>query len=361
MVRAICVEYLEGTMNNASIASIAARHLKLIRGLIWPNKTHEPMSDFKFLCPSCGQHISGDTGYQGTEIACPACQKKILVPQQAAPPPPPPVSAAIQPLNVVGAPSRTSGLAIASLVCSASSIVTGVGWLPGIICGHLAKARIRRDSSLRGKGLATAGLVIGYGFVTVVAGAVACMIFLFSAQFKQALNQAQLASPAIAQTSAQSVSNDTPDTVTTTTEPTTTAESGWRMNLKDVEFPDGHVSGKLHGMDFEGQKASFKNGELKINYPKHGEVDIRGLGASIENGSYEFLPATGTDALHIQIKWTEDGEAKNQEFTEGYAMKLKFGKAVKRKIHAQIYLCLPDDSKSYLAGTFDVPVPKKKQ
>ena len=40
--------------------------------------------------------------------------------------------------------AKTSGLAIASLVSSLSSLVTCVGWLPGIICGHLAKARIRR-------------------------------------------------------------------------------------------------------------------------------------------------------------------------------------------------------------------------
>ena len=38
------------------------------------------MAEFKFSCPQCGQHIQCDTGYCGTQINCPSCQKAILVP-----------------------------------------------------------------------------------------------------------------------------------------------------------------------------------------------------------------------------------------------------------------------------------------
>ncbi len=48
---------------------------------------------------------------------------------------------------------------MASLLCS---VVLVVGWLPGIICGHLARARIRRDPLLDGERMALAGLVISY-------------------------------------------------------------------------------------------------------------------------------------------------------------------------------------------------------
>src|SRR5512135_3220881 len=69
------------------------------------------MADFKFSCPQCGQHIQCDTGYAGSQINCPSCQKTILVPPapqsaaapvasaaprpayEAPPPPPPPGSA----------------------------------------------------------------------------------------------------------------------------------------------------------------------------------------------------------------------------------------------------------------------------
>jgi hypothetical protein len=42
------------------------------------------VSDFKFSCPSCGQHIRCDVGYSGRQVYCPACQKQILVPASGA-------------------------------------------------------------------------------------------------------------------------------------------------------------------------------------------------------------------------------------------------------------------------------------
>lgn len=39
------------------------------------------MTEFKFVCPRCGQQILCDTGYSGTQINCPACQQAVVVPQ----------------------------------------------------------------------------------------------------------------------------------------------------------------------------------------------------------------------------------------------------------------------------------------
>ena len=56
-------------------------------------------------------------------------------------------------------PARTSGLAIASLVFS---LIGPLGCIPAIICGHIALRMIEKGSALRGRGLALAGLIIGY-------------------------------------------------------------------------------------------------------------------------------------------------------------------------------------------------------
>ena len=146
------------------------------------------MSDFKFSCPACGQHISCDTSNAGMTVACPACQTALTVPQPpaaaapAAPATPPGLSiassqarhtaseashsAAVMSRSYAqpqaSAPSggqKTSGLAIASLICS---LTFCLGFIPGIICGHLARRNMRRDPSLKGAGLATAGLIISY-------------------------------------------------------------------------------------------------------------------------------------------------------------------------------------------------------
>lgn len=56
----------------------------------------------------------------------------------------------------------TSGLAIASLVCSLVGLVTaGLAAIAGVICGHIALTETR--SGMRGgHGLAVAGLIIGW-------------------------------------------------------------------------------------------------------------------------------------------------------------------------------------------------------
>jgi hypothetical protein len=106
-----------------------------------------------------------------------------LLPPSSPPPPPPPTftptylphsspHADIAPVGF-GAPpppfvdlqSRTSGLAVTALVmgiCTLIPFVNGIAWIPGIICGHMALSQMKRDSSLKGKGMAVAGLIITY-------------------------------------------------------------------------------------------------------------------------------------------------------------------------------------------------------
>ena len=43
------------------------------------------MSEFKFSCPQCGQHILCDAQWSGREINCPACQQTLVVPSLAPP------------------------------------------------------------------------------------------------------------------------------------------------------------------------------------------------------------------------------------------------------------------------------------
>jgi DNA-directed RNA polymerase subunit RPC12/RpoP len=132
------------------------------------------MSEFKFLCPECGQKILGDTAYVGNQIACPTCQKAITIPAAAsavpAPVAEPAAQAPIPQTASQAAPSlpaettnqsrgRFSGLAAASLICS---VFVPLGSIPGVICGHLAKTRMRRNIFLEGEKMANAGLLISY-------------------------------------------------------------------------------------------------------------------------------------------------------------------------------------------------------
>lgn len=69
-------------------------------------------------------------------------------------------------------PAQTSGLAIASLVLGILSFFTiGLTGIPAVICGHIARSKIKRSGGARtGSGLALAGLICGYiGFILIIA------------------------------------------------------------------------------------------------------------------------------------------------------------------------------------------------
>src|SRR5438105_15428189 len=75
-----------------------------------------------------------------------------------------------------GAPSRTEGLAVASLVLGIAGIVVCpiVCSVLAIIFGLQAKTKIRQDPSLQGDGMAQAGFILGiiglvlYGILLIV-------------------------------------------------------------------------------------------------------------------------------------------------------------------------------------------------
>jgi len=80
----------------------------------------------------------------------------------AAAPPVPPVQPGAAPTST--AVVKTEPLAIWSLVLSLLGLfccgfVLGIG---GVVCGHLALSKLQREPQLQGRGLAVAGLIIGY-------------------------------------------------------------------------------------------------------------------------------------------------------------------------------------------------------
>lgn len=117
-------------------------------------------ADTNAVCQQCGQPIS--------PVAPPAPDSPMPSVSRTMPsvelPPPPGLPQNGLPQGQLPQqwpqPQTTSGLAIASLVCSLLCIPINIA---GIICGHLALGEIKRSAGrIGGRGLAIAGLVIGY-------------------------------------------------------------------------------------------------------------------------------------------------------------------------------------------------------
>jgi hypothetical protein len=349
------------------------------------------MNDFKFSCPSCGQKIAGDPSYGGRQIACPACLKPFTIPLTpgASPVPPavPRIAVAAPPAKASGASptnasaglaasplrsaasrgsGKTSGLAVASLVCS---LLGGLGFIPAIICGHMAKARMRRDPSLKGRGLATWGLALGYlslvGAVMVIGAFMFVGVAVISLAHKQAEQQpapqAQTGSDSAGSTAASDAT--TPDT---SAAPASPADPLWTLDLSRAQIPARPAAGKVHGLDFKVESAKMENGILTIRQGKdffaEREMTIFLFlkpGESVQGKSFQINPKDKTalsSTPQIHVNWMEEGQRspKVAMFSDQYAMKLEFGQTTAGKLPFKIYLCLPDKEQSYVAGNFEL-------
>jgi hypothetical protein len=65
-------------------------------------------------------------------------------------------------LPVQGGRRMSSSAASCLLLSGVGFLVPVIGSVPALVCGHVARRRFRAEPTLRGRGLAMAGLVIGY-------------------------------------------------------------------------------------------------------------------------------------------------------------------------------------------------------
>lgn len=101
--------------------------------------------------------------------------------QQAPQQPYQPYGQPVQPYYAGPMAQGTSGYAIASLVCSLLGYVGvfGIGPLLGVIFGHLALREIKNSNGmLQGRGMAQAGLILGYIALGIVVLAIAFFLIV---------------------------------------------------------------------------------------------------------------------------------------------------------------------------------------
>ncbi|MSU63426.1 MAG: DUF4190 domain-containing protein [Pedosphaera sp.] len=113
-------------------------------------------------------HVDPPARASGAGTAAPPAPREPAV--SAPPPKRESASGGSRAASSAGVDFSNSGLAVASLV----SACTVAGFLPAIICGHLAKQELRKNPHRGGGGFATAGLVLGYIGAAV---AIAALVF----------------------------------------------------------------------------------------------------------------------------------------------------------------------------------------
>ena len=300
------------------------------------------MSDTKISCPHCLQHISLDSAWAGQTLNCPVCQKPFTVPQFAPGTHVSPAPGSVPPtgglrLNTSSAVSsqtftptssgpgvapasrstQTSGLAIASIVLSLLGcfFVTAIA---GVICGHLARSRIRNNASLSGGGLAIAGLTIGYLMIALCLGGTV----KFCIDVKNRVDEIQ------AQRNGQSAPTSAP------TPPSYTGPVGAKIR-SFIPAPADAVSGTIKGEPFKYTRSSLfqSGGPFEIDGREFATEGFlitiffnQKPGESLEGRTWHITPTTAPGSVPtIFIVKMHAGSSTKDRINSGYEMDLTTG------------------------------------
>ncbi|HXE42327.1 MAG TPA: hypothetical protein VN516_04815 [Candidatus Baltobacteraceae bacterium] len=278
------------------------------------------MSEFKYACPVCGQHISCDSSQAGTQMECPTCFQKITVPQAPAteeqkfiltgtkksdrPIPTLPEGSPI-------VPEKKSSLVVVLILLLLVAVAAGIGVY--VFKGKIFKSNQPSEESA------------------------------FEEQTNKAPAKTVVAPPA--------------------------SDTNWMLNLVDVtNFPDATAAGRIHGEDFIVERAVLQNGTLTLRKGRSGaiafglQINFGGVQPESLAGQALNIQTNAPVAARVMMFW-QDGSQTAKSNLQGYAMRLNFGQINGNRLPGKIYLCLPDESKSYLAGNFNAeirrPKPKK--
>ncbi|HEV2394363.1 MAG TPA: hypothetical protein VG146_18595 [Verrucomicrobiae bacterium] len=275
------------------------------------------MSEFKFACPVCGQHITADSRSSGRRLECPTCFQKIIVPQAPA-----------------GGDSKLILSAVQADKPRPSGFDSASDLRPGV----------RKPLSSSILPMALVALVLGAG----VSG-----WLLLGAKLPL--------------TSARG-SREIPEALRPTVYPVP-ANIHWTMTPSLGLIPDGPAAGRIHGSGFFCERATLQGGVLSL---RQGRIWPPDLGLTIRTFAHqpedlsgktiEVMPERGPPLPTVILRWKDARlQARTEEFQTGYALKLVFGQPANGRMPGKIYLSFPDDAKSFAAGSFDAQIGKPRQ
>jgi predicted RNA-binding Zn-ribbon protein involved in translation (DUF1610 family) len=281
----------------------------------------EAMSEFKFACPVCGQHITADSKTSGGQIECPTCFQKIVVPQAPASEDTKLILAASQ----VGKPRPSS---------------TDAG----------SQLEPLRTASPHGSLLAT------IAFLVILCAAGAALFVFRDRIFKAVRAPAPAGTDALPQPAVPIALNTNYPIPTNLT---------WTLDLTNAAFPETVAAGSVHGSGFLCERAILRGGLFSLSQGKSWPWDLAialnlfaRQGEELSGKTLQVDPDR-TRVPSVVLRWKDAGQQPVTEtISSGYALKLVFGEVTNGHIPGRIYICLPDPAKSFVAGTFDAEIRK---
>ena len=311
------------------------------------------MNPSSLSCPHCGGLIPSTAPRQDNVVVCPTCQQPVLDR------PPPIINPALRPapsaFRVPPAAATTSpptnGLAIASLALSAGSVIIPFACIPGIICGHVARGQIRRNPATGGKGIALAGILVGYAMLAMtilVIGLVIAVIAFHRAE--QAQNFRRGGPPPMVRQ------------VNPNRQPNTRGTVGPTGSPLKVDAVNNPASGSIEGSAFRINTATLNHqgGTLTLRqdnpnqdiivflFPRNGES----LAGRQWNLPLNSIVDGGVTKPHVHFHWQEGNAPKGRAVSDGYELQLQLGPQDGDEIPGRITLRIPGEPGTEVKGDF---------
>jgi hypothetical protein len=138
-------------------------------------------------------------------------------------------------------------------------------------------------------------------------------------------------------------------------------DTNWMLNLKDITIPESTAAGRINGVDFVCQHATFTGDYLTLRNGEWG-LTINFGGATVQSLAGKSLNVTTNtpSAARVSLRWRDGDQIMHKSFTNDYAMLLDFNTVANNRIAGKIYLCLDDKNQSYVAGTFNAEIRKPR-
>ena len=281
------------------------------------------MSEFKFACPVCGQHMMCDASQGGSVMECPTCFQKITAPQAPAPD---------SKFILTGTKVSEKKISVRGFEPSANAVAEEKGFPTALLVSALV--------------------------VVVLVGAT---LFAFRGKIFKAGGHGAKENP-VAVTPVPAPPPEKPAPVAPPAN-----DTNWVLTLDDAVIPEAPVTGRIRGQNFISERAAFQGSILTLRSGTRGQMEfgaqINFGGAPAESlaGRTINIDTNADKAARVQLRWKDTaGAVQKANYDAGYAMRLEFGALANNHLPGKIYLCLPDAEKSYLLGTFNADARKPK-
>lgn len=156
------------------------------------------------------------------------------------------------------------------------------------------------------------------------------------------------------------------DDTTAAAAPVAPAKPQWTLDLQAVHVPQEALAGEFGGRPFTADRVYLQRAPFGYL------LTVRqGLGARAEREIMVMLPlaagqtvdgkswnvtADNSTAPRLIKRWLENTRQQTRVFTNGYALKLQFDQTANNQIPAKLFVALPDEEKTYIAGTLTASI-----